>query len=81
MANEWLQELEQRVEAAIKEIERLRRENKTLKAQVERLGKQLADAKAAGGGDGAWGEERAAIRQRVERLVKGLESLAGAGHA
>jgi predicted RNase H-like nuclease (RuvC/YqgF family) len=78
MAKEWLQELEQRVEAAIKEIERLRRENKSLKTQVERLGKQLADAKAGGGGDGAWEEERAAIRQRVEKLVKGLESLGAA---
>ncbi len=75
MANEWLQELEQRVAAAIQEIERLRRENKSLKAQAERLTQQVGEAKG-GGGSGAWEKERSAIRQRVEKLVQGLERLA-----
>ncbi|MGH9464071.1 MAG: cell division protein ZapB [Thermoanaerobaculia bacterium] len=79
MAKEWLQELEQRVEGAIKEIERLRRENKSLKAQAERLGKQAAERQGGGGGAGGWEDERAAIRKRVERLVAGLERLAGPG--
>ncbi len=76
MAIEWLGDLERRVEAVLRELERQRRENKSLKAQVERLSKQLADAKSSGEGAGGWEEERAAIRQRVEKLVHTLEELA-----
>lgn len=81
MANEWLGELDQRVEKAIRELERRGRENKSLKAQVERLTKQLAEAESAGTATGGWEAERALIRQRVEKLVHGLERLAGPDEA
>ncbi len=80
MANEWLQELEDRVEAAIQEIDRLRRDNKSLKARAEKVTQQLAATKGGAASGGAWQAERAAIRARVEKLVEGLESLAGPAH-
>jgi predicted nucleic acid-binding Zn-ribbon protein len=65
----WLDELEDKVKAASEEIRRLRDENRDL---AEKIAALEPDAKT-GGAD--WGDERKAIRKRVEKIVKGLEKI------
>lgn len=73
---DWLVNLEKKVQAAAKEIESLRKENESLQAKVKKLEQQPAKKSASSAvDDGAWIEEREAIRQRVEKLVKSLEEL------
>ena len=82
MAIEWMETLEQRVREAADEIRRLRTENDALEERIETLERELAQAVASGGAepradadDGAWEQERAEVRSRVERLVVQLEGL------
>jgi len=85
MAIEWMELLEQRVREAADEIRRLREENEALEGRIETLERELAQAidsepAADGAGapresDGAWEQERAEVRSRVERLVRQLEGL------
>ena len=58
-----LEALETRVQSAIEEIERLRRENAELRKQNSISG-------------GGWAKERDELRQRVSSLVERLEELA-----
>jgi len=66
----WMERREEQVEAAVAEIDRLREENERLRDQVEGLGSD-GDAGAAA----RWKEEKAEVRQRVERLADQLEAL------
>jgi FtsZ-binding cell division protein ZapB len=81
MAIEWMETLEQRVREAADEIRRLRTENDALEERIETLERELAQAMASRGAspdtndDGAWEQERAEVRSRVERLVRQLEGL------
>jgi len=83
MAIEWMETLEQRVREAADEIRRLRAENDALEERIETLERELAQAVESGGAeprantdeDGAWEQERAEVRSRVERLVVQLEGL------
>lgn len=71
----WLAELEARVREAVAEIGRLRQDNRRLERELAKLRK----AAAADGGAAAWEQERADVRQRVERLTAHLETLLGEG--
>lgn len=67
----WLEDLENKVRAAIAELERLRDDNARLAGRIEELEEKLRAARAAED----WSEERDEVRQRVEKLAKGLETL------
>jgi chromosome segregation ATPase len=70
----WLAELEARVREAVGEIGRLRQDNRRLEKELAKL------RKTASGGESAavaWEQERAAVRERVERLTTHLQSLLG----
>ena len=69
----WLGELEDRVRLAGEELTQLRLENKKLRAKVQRMEKSAAAVVVDPTGD--WAEERDEVRQRVARLVVGLEEL------
>ena len=79
MSQDWLQDLEEKVEQATGRLRELRQENEQLEARcvelesrVEQLEAQLAEG---GGDDGEWRQERDEIRQRVEKLVDHLGEL------
>lgn len=81
MSLNWITDLEQKVEAAARELETTRKENRTLKKKVQRLQQQLREvrpvaAKAAKSENGAaWEKERRLIRRRVAKLAESLEKL------
>jgi cell division protein FtsB len=75
MDTKWLSDLEQKVQAVAEELESLRKENRSQKTHIKRLQEQLSQAAKAGPSAGDWKQERAQIRQRVERLASGLEKL------
>ena len=66
-----LNDLERRVENAAKTIEKLKRENSSLKAKVKKLGGD--DPKGAG--KAAWRKEREVVQKRLNRLADNLEEL------
>ncbi len=66
-----LQDLESRVETAAKTIEKLKRENNSLKAKIQKLGGN--DPKGAG--KTAWRKEREVVRKRLSQLAGNLEEL------
>ena len=66
-----LNDLERRVEKAAKAIEKLKRENSSLKAKVKKLGGD--DPKGAG--KAAWRKEREVVQKRLTRLADNLEEL------
>lgn len=70
---EWpkLSELEDRIQQAADEIQRLRRHNGELEARLRRL----AADETADGGAAAWEQERLELRQRIEQLAGRLEEL------
>ena len=74
VTTDWLESLEDRVRDAAEELRRLRQENEDQRARIERLEAEASTGEPAAGA-GEWPEERAAIRQRVERLVEQLEQL------
>ena len=66
-------DLRERVNSAIKEIERLRKENAQLTAQVKEL-------EAGGGGDGfslGNGESTEALRAKIEGFIATIDSMLG----
>ena len=69
--DDLLKDLEQRVETAAKTIEKLKRENSSLRAKVKKLGGD--DPK--GTGKAAWRKEREVVQQRLTRLAGNLEEL------
>jgi len=78
---DWLTPLEEKVRAAAERIRELQDEKKALESRVASLERQLAAAAAPGDpGDpqaARWEEEKREIRDRVERLTRHLEDLAG----
>jgi predicted RNase H-like nuclease (RuvC/YqgF family) len=79
---DWLSPLEEKVRAAAERIQGLKEENATLHRRIETLEEQLAVASSApppavDDGTARWEEERRAIRERVERLTRTLEEIAG----
>ncbi len=69
--DELLKDLEQRVETAVKTIEKLKRENSSLRAKAQRLGSD--DPKGAGAA--AWRKEREVVQKRLTQLAVNLEDL------
>jgi predicted nucleic acid-binding Zn-ribbon protein len=76
---DWLSTLESKVHAAAERLHALHEENAALRGRIAELEQQLAAAPSAPEGSGAsqWEEERQEIRERVERLTRTLEELAG----
>ena len=69
--DDLLNDLERRVEAAAKAIQKLKRENDSLKAKVKKLGG--SDPK--GVGKAAWRKEREVVQKRLSQLAGNLEEL------
>ena len=69
--DDMLKDLERRVEKAAKTIEKLKRENSSLKAKVKKLGGD--DPKGAG--KAAWRKEREVVQKRLNQLAVNLEEL------
>jgi len=63
----WLDTLEEKVHLATERIRELANENRELRARLEEAGTSSEP--------GEWQEEKDAIRERVEKLAAGLESL------
>lgn len=81
-AIDWLSPLEDKVRAAAERIRSLSEENAALRRQVSELEEQLATVSTAAAvpsdlGAAQWDAERREIRERVERLTRHLEELAG----
>lgn len=68
---DMLNDLERRVEAAAKAIEKLKRENASLKAKVRKLGG--SDPKGAD--KATWRKERQVVQKRLTQLAGNLEEL------
>ena len=66
-----LKDLERKVETAAKKIERLKRENKSLKTKVKKLG---GDG-SKGSSGAAWAKERQVVQSRLTDLADHLEEL------
>ena len=77
----WLKNLQGNVQGAVAEIAKLRKQNKSLKTQLDNTKVKLAKAEKTAGADApdpeaeAWRAERKEIRRRVARLSKTLEEL------
>lgn len=77
----WLKDLQTNAKGAVKEIAKLRKQNKSLKTQLDNTKAKLAEAEAAAEGKApdpeaeAWRAERKEVRRRVARLSKTLEEL------
>ncbi len=71
LMDDVLNDLERRVEEAAKAIEKLKRENSSLKAKVKKLGGD--DPKGAG--KAAWRKEREVVQKRLTQLAGNLEEL------
>ena len=75
MATDWLGDLESKVQAAVDELQTVRKENTSQKKKIADLEKKLTKAEAAGESSGDWEKERDEIKKRVEKLATGLEKL------
>jgi FtsZ-binding cell division protein ZapB len=77
----WITDLEQKVELAAREIESVRKENRTLTKKVQRLQQQLRELRprstsaSTGDSKAAWDKERRLVQRRVARLAESLEKL------
>jgi predicted nucleic acid-binding Zn-ribbon protein len=77
---DWLSTLESKVHAAAERLHALHEENAALRNRIGELEQKLAAAPStpsADTGASQWEEERREIRERVERLTRTLEELAG----
>ena len=69
--DDLLNDLERRVEKAAKTIEKLQRENNSLKAKV----KKLSGNDPTGAGKTAWRKERQVVQKRLTQLAGNLDEL------
>lgn len=69
--DDLLNDLERRVETAAKTIEKLKRENNSLKAKVKKLGGD----DPRGSEKAAWRKERTVVQKRLTQLAGNLEEL------
>ena len=69
--DDMLKQLERQIEAAAKTIEKLKRENGSLKAKLKKLGGN--DPKGAQ--KAAWRKEREVVQKRLTGLAGDLEGL------
>ena len=75
MKAKWLADFEKKVETAVAELQKLRKENATQKTKIDKLEKELAATKDQGKTASEWETEREDVRQRVEKLSAELEKL------
>jgi uncharacterized protein (DUF3084 family) len=75
MDAKWLTDFEKKVESAVAELQKLRKENAAQKTQIQTLQKDLKAAEAAGASASDWETEREDVRKRVEKLSSELEKL------
>ena len=80
MSQDWLKDLEEKIELATGRLRELREENERLETRCTELESRVEDleaqlAESGGGDDAEWREEREDIRQRVEKLVDHLGEL------
>ena len=77
----WLKDLQDNAQGAVKEIAKLRKQNKSLKTQLDNAKAKLSEAESAAATAApdpeaeAWRTERKEVRRRVARLSKTLEEL------
>ena len=77
----WLKDLQSNTKGAVKEIAKLRKQNKSLKTQLDNAKAKLSEAELAVVDSApdpdaeAWRSERKEVRRRVARLSKTLEEL------
>ena len=71
----WLGELEDKVEAAAKELATLRKENRTIKTRLKKLQRELLEVDGATEGADSWRRERQQVQSRLEKLADSLEQL------
>jgi predicted nucleic acid-binding Zn-ribbon protein len=76
-AVDWLSTLEEKVRAAAERIRGLQSENAALRGRLAEMEQQLAAAPGTPPEAARWEEEKREIRDRVERLTRHLEDLAG----
>ncbi|MEZ5333646.1 MAG: hypothetical protein R2991_16795 [Thermoanaerobaculia bacterium] len=74
---DWLQVHEKQVEAALAQIQGLRKERAKLEKRVGELEKALSAARGDAEGAGRWEKDRRTLKQRVRRLADGLEKALG----
>jgi len=74
---DWLEAHEGAAEAALKELEGLRKEKAKLAKRVRDLEKQVEETASAKAAGELWEKERHTLRQRVQRLAGGLEKALG----
>ena len=75
MDAKWLTDFEKKVESAVAELQKLRKENAAQKTQIQTLQKDLKAAQASGASASGWETEREDVRKRVEKLSAELEKL------
>ena len=75
MDTNWLGELEDKVETAAKELEALRKENRTIKTRLKKLQRELLEVDGATEGADIWRRERQQVQSRLEKLADSLEQL------
>ena len=75
MKTNWLTDFEKKVETAVAELQKLRKENASQKTTVDKLEKELAAARDESKTTSGWETEREDVRQRVEKLSAELEKL------
>ena len=71
----WLTDLERKVDAAVRELEALRKENGQFKTKIKRLQEELSRTRGEHQAEEGWEKERQEIRRRVEKLANSLEQL------
>lgn len=75
MKANWLTDFEKKVETAVAELQKLRKENASQKTKIDKLEKELAAAQDESKTTSGWETEREDVRQRVEKLSAELEKL------
>lgn len=71
----WLGELEDKVAAAAKELQALRKENRTIKAKLKKLQRELLEADGVSEDASSWQRQREQVQRRLTKLADSLEQL------